>query len=198
MKRLYFTAFLVLSFGFLFAQTSDLLNFNQQRLQKTKTAMTILGTWAVGNIAVGAAFQANREGEVKYFHQMNALWNTFNLGIAGFGYYSAATSDPGGFDLYQTIQEQHKFQKILLFNAGLDIGYMAAGAYLTERAKNTSDADKALKYKGWGKSIILQGGFLFAFDLITFFALSSDNEQLRPWLEGLSFSGDRVGLNLRF
>lgn len=129
---------------------------------------------------------------------MNALWNTVNLGIAGFGYYSAFKTDPASFDLYQTISEQHKIQKVLLFNAGLDIGYMATGLYLRERAKNTSNAEKALKFKGWGKSIILQGGFLFVFDVITCYAFSRDNANLIPILEGLSFSGNELGWKMRF
>lgn len=193
MKKIYLSLFFTLSFGYLFAQMSDLQSLNEIRLNKTKTAMTILGTWAVGNIAVGSVLSAKKEGEDKAFHQMNALWNGVNLTIAGFGLYSALTTDPASFGLYETFDEQQKLQKILLFNAGLDVGYMAGGLYLREKGKNTLDLEKSAKYKGWGKSIVLQGAFLFVFDLSTYFVLAGNNSDLKNLLEGLSFSGNEIG-----
>jgi len=177
---------------------SDLLleDFNRNRLQKQKTGMLILGGWAVGNIASGIILSGQREGSDKYFHAMNAGWNAVNLIIAGFGYYGAFKGDPASFDLYQTVQEQHKFQKILLFNAGLDIGYMAGGLYLIERSKNTSKNPERLK--GFGQSIILQGGFLFAFDLVNFFVHSGHNEELKQWLSSVRFDGQSIGLTWQF
>ena len=91
----------------------------------------------------------------------------------------------------RSTEEQYKIQKILLFNAGLDIGYMLGGAYLIERSKNTANNPERLR--GFGKSIILQGGFLFAYDLITYFTLAADNDQLQ-----LLLSGDGVGMSWRF
>lgn len=193
MKKIYLSLFFTLSFGYLFAQSADLLHFNEVRLNKTKTAMTILGTWAVGNIAVGSVLAMKKEGEEKAFHQMNALWNGVNLTIAGFGLYSAMTADAASFGLFETFDEQQKIQKVLLFNAGLDVGYMAGGLYLREKGKNTLDLEKSMKYKGWGKSIILQGAFLFVFDLITYFVLSGNNSELKGLLEGLSFNGTGIG-----
>jgi hypothetical protein len=175
----------------LLAQSDLLLDVNQTRIQKQKTAMGILGTWAIGNIAVGGILSTRQEGEAKYFNQMNAGWNVINLAIAGFGYYGALKADPAAFDLYESLQEQHKLQKVLLFNAGLDIGYMMGGAYLIERSKNTTDRPERLS--GFGKAIVLQGAFLFTFDLITYFVLASDNEMIRPLL-----SSDGVGVMLRF
>lgn len=193
MKKIYLSLLLTLSFGYLFAQTTDLQHFNEIRLNKTKTAMTILGTWAVGNIAIGSVLSSKKEGEEKAFHQMNALWNGVNLTLAGFGLYTAITADPASFGLYETFNEQQKLQKILLFNAGLDVGYMAGGLYVRERGKNTVDLEKSMKYKGWGKSIVLQGAFLFAFDLGTYFVLSGNNPELKGLLEGLSFNGTGIG-----
>lgn len=198
MKKIYLSLIFTLAFGFLFAQSSDLLQFNQDRLRNTKTAMTVLGTWAIGNIAVGSILSAKKEGEDKYFHQMNALWNGVNLGIAGFAYYSATRADPASFGLYETFNEQQKLQKILLFNAGLDVGYMAGGLYLREKGKNTADPGKAAQRRGWGKSIILQGAFLFVFDLSTYFVFAGKNEGLKEILEGLSFSGNGVGFRRVF
>ena len=199
MKKLIYCTFFILAFATANAQqNSDLLAFNQLRLQKTQKAMTILGGWAVVNIGAGIALQANSSGEDKYFHQMNAIWNGINLAIALPGYFGARRTDPASFDYWQTVEETHKFQKILLFNAGLDLGYVAGGAYLWERGKNQAEIDDQDRFKGWGKSMMLQGGFLFVFDVITAWALSRDNPKLRNLMGGLSFNGNELGFKLRF
>jgi hypothetical protein len=51
--------------------------------------------------------------------------------------------------------------RILLFNAGLDVLYMLGGLSL---ARTKGAADEKLRGQGWG--IVLQGLFLFKFDLI--------------------------------
>lgn len=190
--------FLFLSLSFLsFSQsTTSLLDFNQQRLQRQRTAMLVLGSWAVANIGAGLALRGDADGENRYWHDMNAGWNAVNLAIAGLGYWSTMRTDPASFDLASTLAEQHKLQKILLFNAGLDIAYMLGGAYLIERAKN--DLDRRDQLRGFGKSIILQGGFLFAFDLVTYYVHAKHNADLSPMLQGLSLSGQGIGWRLSF
>ena len=127
-----------------------------------QTGMMVLGGWAVANIASGLAMRTNTTGVDSRFWEMNAIWNGVNLAIAGFGYFSAAKlgTDGSAFELYQ---EQMGMDKTLLFNAGLDLGYIAAGAWMMERSKNVSKNPDL--WKGYGKSIMLQGAFLFAFDV---------------------------------
>lgn len=174
------------------AQSVSLVDFNQQRLQKQKTGMLVLGGWALANIAGGIALSSSTNGRSKYFHQMNAGWNTVNLAIAGFGYYATIKTDPASFDFYQSMHEQHKFQKILLFNAGLDVGYMLGGLYLMERSKNT--ANKPERLEGFGRSIILQGAFLFVFDLVNYAIHAKQNSVIQDLLGSLQFTGDQIGL----
>lgn len=125
--------------------------------------MAILGSWAVANIAGGMALRANTEGSTRYFHEMNAIWNTVNLGIAAAGYYGATRLDPSG-SAASLFNEQASIDKTLLFNAGLDIAYMAGGLYMMERSKNMTD--NADRWRGYGRSVIMQGTFLFAFDVM--------------------------------
>ena len=179
-----------------FAQTDILLDYNQGRLQKQKTGMLILGGWAIGNIAIGGAMMGNRTGEDRYFHQMNAAWNTINLGIAALGYFSAMKADPAGFDLYNSMNEQHKLQKILLFNAGLDVGYMLGGVYLMERAKTAENKPERLK--GFGRSILLQGGFLFVFDIVNHIIHARGNAKIQPLLDSLSLAPGKMGFVWQF
>ena len=127
-----------------------------------QTGMLLLGGWAAANLASGLVMRSNTSGVHSRFWEMNALWNGVNLALAGFGYMSAAKLGAGGTAL-ELYQAQMSIDKIFLFNAGLDIGYIAIGAWMTERSKNvTKNADL---WKGYGRSIMFQGAFLFAFDV---------------------------------
>ena len=96
---------------------------------------------------------------------MNALWNTVNLALAGFGLAGALRAEPSP-DLFTAIDAQHRLEKTLLFNAGLDVGYVMAGLYLNELARRKPDQSDRLE--GYGRSLVLQGGFLLSFDLVTY------------------------------
>lgn len=182
-------------YGFLQAQglEAPLLSFNQQSLHHQQTAMLTLGGWAVANLALGAGLQGKATGSTKHFHRMNALWNTVNLGIAGLGYLTAIKADPAGWDVATSLQKHQGFQKILLFNAGLDVGYVMGGLYLTERAKRPDVNQDQLR--GFGQSIMLQGTFLLVFDLVNYFIAAGANDQI-PLLLGSTTDG--LGLLLRF
>lgn len=182
------------------AQSDLLLEYNQDRLLKQKRAMIVLGSWAVANMAVGAGLQGNATGTTKYFHQMNLGWNAVNLTIAGIGYWGLTKVDAGSFDLAAGLQEAQRFQKILLFNAGLDVGYMMGGVYLMERSKNTPIDKNPDRLKGFGQSILLQGAFLFAFDLTTYLILANDNQTIPALLDQLELGllGSGIGLRYHF
>lgn len=181
--------------GLLTAQSFDpaLPAFNQASLDHQRTAMLTLGGWAVANIALGASLQGSADGSAKHFHRMNALWNTVNLGIAGLGYLTAMKSDPAAWDLATSLSKHQGFQKVLLFNAGLDVGYVMGGLYLTERAKRPDVNSDQLK--GFGQSIMLQGAFLFVFDVANFLIASGHNDGI-PVL--LGSTGNGVGLLMSF
>jgi len=181
---------------FAYAQSDILRDFNQQRLDKQRSGMLILGGWAIGNLATGLALRNRNSGPEKYFHLMNAGWGAVNLALAGFGYYGAVSTDPGSFGLYESMQETQRFQKILLFNAGLDVGYVMGGLYLLERGMHQEKNSDRLK--GFGRSIILQGAFLFAFDLVNYFVHSADTSELRPLMSSLYFTGQNAGIVFRF
>lgn len=158
--------------------------------------MMVLGSWAVVNIAAGLTFRQRRSGSDQHFHTMNAAWNGVNLGIAALGYWSAARTDPAALGLFESVEGHYRIQKILLFNAGLDVGYVLGGAYLLERAKTSTKNPERLK--GFGQSIILQGGFLFVFDLVNYFVHQADGGALRELLGGISFDGRMLGWVVTF
>lgn len=141
----------------------SLESFNIQRLDLNKKGMIVLGSWALVNLTSSPILASRSEGSRKYFHQMNGFWNTVNLTLAGVGYHTAASTDASVLLWSETLQAQHSMEKILLFNAGLDLAYMVGGLYLQQRAKDT--AKNSDRLKGFGQSLVLQGAFLFVFDV---------------------------------
>lgn len=181
-----------------FSQTdSILMRFNEEHLQLKRNGMQVLGGWAISNIAV-SGFMLTRSRGVNYrFHEMNVFWNIVNLGIAGFGYYDAQNTNLDGMGFMETLNSQQEFGKFLLLNAGLDVGYVMSGLYLRERSKNASKFRERLK--GYGNSVMLQGSFLFVFD-IALYALNQS--QITTWLENqnidIHISPAAVSLSLQF
>lgn len=156
---------------------------NLERLNLQKTGMITLGSWAIGNIAISGIKMNSTSGSQFRFHQMNVFWNVVNLGIAAGGYYGAASANPEDFTAMETLKEYHTFNKILLLNAGLDVGYLLGGLYLKERSKNSSKRQNM--FKGYGQSIMLQGAFLFVFDVALYGFM---NEQTQAFLNSTDLS----------
>ncbi|MGQ9799515.1 MAG: DUF6992 family protein [Ignavibacterium sp.] len=183
----------------LFAQSiasDSLTSFHQSRININENAMLVLGGWAAANIFVGTYGNFKASGEAKYFHQFNAMWNVVNLGIAAFGYFNAVNSDPSSMTNLEIIKDYNFLQNFLLLNAGLDAAYIMTGFYLKERAKNSSNAERL---KGYGNSLLLQGGFLLLFDVFLFFIHQSNaNINLYPHLESLLAGRVEVGINFNF
>lgn len=166
--------------------------FQESRNDINKTGMLVLGSWAAGNILLGAYGNFSAIGESKYFHQFNAMWNTVNLGIALFGYLNALNSEASSMTNLQIKNDYNSLQNFLLLNAGLDLAYIAVGAYLKERAKNSNSFNRL---RGYGNSIFLQGGFLLLFDIALYFIHQNNaSVNLYPYLE--SFMKNGVGLTL--
>lgn len=173
--------------------SEELLQINETRISMNSQGMLILGGWAVSNLIVGGIGMTQTSGNTKYFHQMNAMWNAVNLGIAGFG-YSGLQNQSASIGLAETIREFQTFENILLFNAGLDVGYMALGGYLWERGLRKDNE----RLVGYGQSIILQGGALFTFDLVLYFLNRSESSALITMLNNIHIRGSEIGFSIAF
>jgi hypothetical protein len=163
-------------------QAQDLTAFNQARLKQDERLMLSLGTWAGANITAGSIGWATaQQPELKAFHQMNVMWNAVNLGLAVPGYLRARNTK-AVLSLSQTLSEQQKTERIFLFNTGLDIAYMTSGFLLRSMALNNQA--KADQLNGFGNGLILQGSFLFAFDLTAFAIHHRQGKQVLRFIEG--------------
>lgn len=138
------------------------LDFKEVSQRNNSTGMYVLGGWAIANLATGAVGWSRTSGSEMYFHQMNFFWNTVNMGIAGFSLYSTLSGGNELLDASAVLGEHRKIENLYLINGGLDIAYMGTGFILKHLANRGHK--RADLMKGYGNSIILQGGFLFLFD----------------------------------
>ncbi|MEQ8523590.1 hypothetical protein [Gracilimonas sp.] len=170
--------------------TFDAQFYAQKSYDLQKKGMIALGSWAALNIFSGSAGYFLSEKSTKYFHQMNAGWNLVNAGIAGFALYNISQIDASSLSYSQSVIELQKLDKILLLNTGLDIGYMATGAWLWERGLRK----KSERLEGYGKALLVQGGFLFAFDIILYLLHSPVTSDLIQISESMTItaSGFRI------
>jgi hypothetical protein len=173
----------------------EILNkHNATRMDTNATGMLVLGGWAAANMASGTAGWILAEDERwKSFHQMNLMWNTVNAAIAIGGYIGNTNKDPASFGLAATLDESFGMSTILALNIGLDVGYMAAGAYMWERGRRI-ESDR---WRGWGQSVIAQGAFLFVFDIALLRINGKLNDSLLQRIEPI-ISPDQVGMLLHF
>lgn len=161
---------------------------NSKEIQKT--GMIVLGSWATLNIISGSVGFFNSSGDTKYFHQMNAAWNIVNLGIAGFGYHGASNLD-SNLKYAEALKEMRSFEKIMLINAGLDLVYIGAGAWLWKRGLD-KNSDRQV---GYGKSLIVQGGFLLVFDTTLYLIHNKHTRKLLEVTDQISFTGNGFLVN---
>ena len=188
-----FSAFLLMMPNVLHAQFTEFEPefYYQQSLAIQKTGMIVLTSWAGLNLLTGITGNFKYESESKYFFQMNAAWNVVNLGIAAFGLagISNALLD---VDSSYMLSELQKFDRILLISAGLDILYIATGSLLLNKGLNENKS----RFIGYGRSIILQGGFLFLFDLILYLSHQPYTKSLFQITEKINVS--TAGLTISF
>jgi hypothetical protein len=196
-KSIFLSLFMVFITFQVMGQSSDLTTFNSDRLQTNKIGMLVLGSWAVGNFAVnGLALRNPSSVEQGHFYRMNIYWNVVNLALALPGLRYSMITDPSTIGLAETVGEYHQMSKILLMNAALDVAYVTGGFLMKEMAKTRANKQDILN--GYGKSLILQGGFLLAFDVVLFSILQTKNPALNNILESLTVNTNGIGLAFRF
>ncbi len=171
---------------------NNLLVFNQEQSKINKRAFIVLGSWSVANIITGLAGQSNSNGQTRYFHQMNLIWGSVNLIIAGSGYIGAKRRATD-LSLSGSLKQQTNIEKTFLFNAGIDLAYLATGAYFIERGKNQDNPDK---FRGYGKSILIQGGALLIFDAIMYATHLQHGKKIWKVMNSLQAGPNSFGLNL--
>lgn len=155
---------LILSHQFSFAQEKhDSIAF-QEAWQFNKKGMWTLTSWSLVNISSSIIASQTLDKTPNYFHQMNGMWNSVNLGLGTLGLISS----------YRTLKKNqwqnypngiNKTIKSYKINFYIDFAYITSGALSWGLHQNTRNPDLA---KGYGQSIITQGLFLLVFDYVMY------------------------------
>ncbi len=193
-KIIFFLLFSLFSLTFLQAQTHE--DFYTRSLDINKSGMYFLGGWALANMATGTYGWIRYDGEKKYFHQMNAAWNVVNAGIAVYALFDIAGTDISMLGADEVMKKHIRSENLFLINAGLDILYMAGGAWMIHAAgKNEKRRDLL---RGYGQSVILQGAFLFLFDLVKFGIQYNHRQNFTETTATLGLTENGITLSIGF
>ncbi|AWM34486.1 DUF6992 family protein [Hymenobacter nivis] len=128
--------------------------------------LAVLAAWVIINL-VGSGYavgRADRRLEPYYFHLMNVAWALVNAGLAAWGIVMLRRLPPAGWSLAAEAGAHHHDENLFLINTGLDVLYVVVALWLRRRATEPGAGHPA-RLAGFGHSVLLQGGFLFVFDL---------------------------------
>jgi hypothetical protein len=181
----------------LILHAQNLQQFNERKNKIDKNLMLGLGSWATLNfIGSGIGWATAQQEEIKSFHQMNVLWNTINIGLAIPGYLKAKKNNTD-LTLSESLSNQHKTEKIFLFNTGLDFAYITSGFLLRSMANDYPNRHD--QFNGFGSSLILQGSFLMIFDLTAFLIhMKHANKTINKKLKNIQLSTAGLGVKWSF
>jgi hypothetical protein len=145
-------------------EKTDLEAFAQRSHTIQRNGMIALGSWAAINAVGGGVLALTTAGAPRSFALMSMGWGGVNGALA----LTAGTTEAPPADLEALLRRQRRLENLFLFNAGLDVGYMFAGLWMTRLADSRNSTGTQERLKGFGYSIVMQGAFLFVFDLVMF------------------------------
>jgi hypothetical protein len=196
-----------------FAQQDSLKAYNANRIRITSSGMEVLGGWGLLNLGTGAWLNwgtgsktitvmdgqnqvpervSNISPELKYFAQMNTIWGSVDFVAALLGYTGTQNDIRKKLSPAEIVDRQNRMEKIFFVNGCLDVAYIGTGLYL----KLAGDSRNSVMMKGYGESILMQGGFLLIFDGLMYKSEKGNGDKLRNFLEKhpITFDGRRVGI----
>jgi hypothetical protein len=170
-------------------------NFGEEIANKqynlAKKSLYGLGIWSSTNIVFGLIARANSQAENLYFHEMNAGFNTVNFAIAGLGLLTLKRVEP---NLEVLLNSQRKYENVYLFNAFLDVAYAFGGVAMWNSGIQQGGTGSRLV--GYGRSILLQGSFLFVYDLFLYVKYRQLTRKLWQGQNQLNISASMGGLRM--
>lgn len=200
MKIIYSLLFLLCFQQATWAQAS-LDEINTARCKHTFNGMIAFSSWTGANLIAGTAGYFTTEGELKHFFEMNIYFNLINAAIAVPGIIGAVKAKRTGLNFEQTVKESNKIQLIYLVNGVLDLTYITTGFLFRAIGDNQTQSDLQNRWKGYGDSFIVQGGFLLLYDFIAFAVHAKNGKRLNEHWKKLSFSpygAYGMGLSCRY
>jgi hypothetical protein len=139
--------------------TLPLNDYAQSVQQFSGSVSRRLLAWSVLSMLGGALLWRQGSPFARGFGIQAVVWGAIDALIAGGGLLAQHRS-PAPLTLESGERQAAKLRRLLWFNALLDVGYVIGGLWLA-RTKGQSDAH----WRGHGWGIVVQGKFLFWFDL---------------------------------
>lgn len=122
-----------------------------------------VGSWGAISVLGGSALAASgRSRTVAAFGQQTATWGAINVIIAGVGAWRSRRNTP----------DTGRLRTILLFNAMLDMGYVAVGVAIASGKLTFAGQITPETAMGHGTAVIVQGAALGAIDTAAAAALT--------------------------
>jgi hypothetical protein len=174
-----------------------LKQIDERQTQLTRNGMISLNVWAGANLISGGIGYFQTTGDTRYFHQMNAFWNIVNVGIAVPGLIGTYKRKNDELTFESVYKNQQKLQTVYLFNAALDVGYMASGWALFNFGNNQT-GELRNRFRGYGQSLVLQGGYLFVYDMVMFALLKRTGKKLDVMWKNVSSTPTGLGMRINF
>ena len=149
------------------AWSQDSLNIKKNFYKQQQNSLLLLSGWSATNLVASPVFCKNlysAESQSDYFHQMNFNWNLINAGICGLSHFLVHRDSKKPWNINDISNRKSKAEKSITFNMGLDILYVITGFVLNQTA-NESKGNLNIN-KGYGNSLMIQGGYLLLYDAI--------------------------------
>lgn len=178
-----------------YSQKEALLRFEKERIGYQKKSMLVLAGWSAGNMIVSGIATKTSNIEMRNFHQMNVMWGGINLAIAGLGYWGAGREKMDNPNLVSVLKHQNKTKKTYLINSILDVVYVGGGLLMN---KTSIHQKNPAKFKGYGNSIVMQGGFLLIFDAVNYAIHYKHGKKLNGLVEKVQLEGGIGAVTLTY
>jgi carboxylesterase len=133
--------------------------------------------WSALSMVAGALLLAFGDAFWRGFGLQALVWGGVDAGIAFFGRRASEKrriAHLGGPSIVE--REARSLRRLLWINTGLDVLYIAGGIVLIY---TIGQSDAFAQGNGWG--IVVQGGFLFVFDLLHALAVPRKQPALPPF-----------------
>jgi carboxylesterase len=117
--------------------------------------------WSAISVLIGGVLLLVSTPFWRGFGVQAVLWGAIDATIAAFGLRNTTRQKVAAHDAGSIEREARKLRRLLWINTGLDVLYIGGGILL---ALTAGREDLFLRGAGWG--IVVQGVFLFLFDLI--------------------------------
>jgi len=159
-------AFCLLPFASAFSQEIWITEpFIQTQGRLNKDGAIGLSSWAFLNAGYSGYQLSRTSGQEYHFHKMNLIWSGIDLAVGIPTFIRSHRIYKGKVQLKLDKYNAKKYLAIYSLNSWLDVAYIATGFIVKSRASHSADPNML---KGYGNSIIMQGGFLFSFDTVMY------------------------------